>query len=68
MSVKDAIESFDGFNLGYVIMISYLQAGGEAKERTLDTFTTDELISCMECSCLAYYKIGSYAYIVYKEG
>ena len=67
MTVKDAIENFDGFNVGYVRMISYLQAGGEAKERTLDTFTTDELMSYMGCSCLAYYKIGSYAYIVYKE-
>lgn len=68
MTVQDAIKSFTERGIGYVRMISYEVAGGEAKERTLDTFSNVELIDCLDNSAIAYYTIGSYGYIIYKEG
>lgn len=67
MTVKDALDSFDATPLGYVRMIDYVQAGGEARERTLDTFDSQELLDCMPNDCLAFYYIGQYKYIVYKR-
>ena len=39
MTVQDAIKSFTERGIGYVRMISYEVAGGDAKERTIATFS-----------------------------
>lgn len=67
MTVAEALSSFSTRDIGYIRMISYLVAGGEASERTLNTFTNTELVSCLDNSAIAYYTIGEYAYVVYKE-
>ena len=68
MKVSEAIKSFPGYQLGYVRRISYKVAGDEAEERTLDQYRTDEMMAALECDCIAYYTIGAYCYIIYKEG
>lgn len=68
MKVSEALKYFGDFNMGYVRMVKYEQAGGNAMEVMLDTFTVNDLLSALNQDCLAFYRIGSYAYIIYKEG
>lgn len=65
MKVQNALMNIEEKQLGYVRMVCYTD-GGQAEERTLDTFTTKELIDVLQKDCSAYYFIGEYFYIVYK--
>lgn len=64
MKVSECFNIIPEVNLGYVRMIEYV-SGGEAKERTLDSFTTRELYDVQSKDVSAYYSIGEYWYIVY---
>lgn len=66
MTVQNALNNFEETQLGYIRMIKYIEAG-EATERTLDTYTSRELLDCLQKQCSAYYTIGEYKYIVYKD-
>ena len=65
MKVQDALNNITERQLGYIRMVSYVD-GGTAEERTLDTYSTRELLDCLQKDCSAHYTIGEYAYIVYK--
>ena len=65
MTVNTALNNIEERQLGYVRMIAYAE-GGDAEERTLDTYSTRELLDCWSRECSAYYIIGEYAYILYK--
>ena len=65
MTVQNALSSIPDKMLGYIRMVSYTD-GGEATERTLDTFSNKELLDVVQKQCSAYYYIGKYYYIVYK--
>ena len=65
MTVQNALSSIPDKMLGYIRMVCYTE-GGEATERTLDTFSNKELLDVVQKQCRAYYYIGEYYYIVYK--
>ena len=46
-------------------MVAFV-SGGEAVERTLDTYTNRELIDAQTKGAAAYYRIGEYWYVVYN--
>ena len=48
---------------GYIRVIQF-DMGGEATERTLDTFSNKELVDVQQKDAPAYYNIGEYSYIV----
>lgn len=66
MTVQNALNNFEETPLGYVRMVKYVEAG-DASEKTLDQYTTRELLDCLQKQCSAYYVIGEYKYIVYKD-
>lgn len=66
MTVQNALNNFEETPLGYVRMIKYVEAG-EAIERTLDQYSSREFLDCLQKQCSAYYMIGEYKYIVYKD-
>lgn len=49
--------------LGYIRVIQF-DMGGEATERTLDTFSNKELVEVQQKDAPAYYNIGEYSYII----
>ena len=65
MNVQNALNNIPEKPLGYIRMVCY-NAGGEATERTLDTYSNKELFDVVQKQCSAYYYIGEYYYIVYK--
>ena len=65
MTVQNALSNIPDKMLGYIRMVCYTE-GGEATERTLDTFNNKELLDVVQKPCSAYYYIGEYYYIVYK--
>lgn len=66
LKVYDALNNLAERTLGYTRMVSYVD-GGPAEERTLDTYSTKEILNVTQKDCSAYYTIGEYAYIIYKE-
>ena len=65
MTVQNALSNIHDKMLGYIRMVCYTD-GGEATERTLDTYSNKELLDVVQKQCSAYYYIGEYYYIVYK--
>ena len=65
MTVQNALSNIPEKMLGYIRMVCYAD-GGEATERTLDTYSNKELLDVVQKQCSAYYYIGEYYYIVYK--
>ena len=65
MTVQNALSNIPDKMLGYIRMVCYTD-GGEATERTLDTYSNKELFDGVQKQCSAYYYIGEYYYIVYK--
>lgn len=66
MTVQTCLNNIQETNLGYIRMIVYIE-GGKAEERTLDTYTSRELIDGLNKPASAYYQIGEYWYIIYKS-
>ena len=64
MTVQNALSNIPDKMLGYIRMVCYTD-GGEATERTLDTYSNKELLDVVQKQCSAYC-IGEYYYIVYK--
>ena len=65
MTVQNALSNIPDKMLGYIRMVCYTD-GGEATERTLDTYSNKELFDVVQKQCSAYCYIGEYYYIVYK--
>jgi hypothetical protein len=65
MKVQECLNSIPETNLGYIRMVAFV-SGGEAVERTLDTYTNRELIDVQTKGAAAYYRIGEYWYVVYN--
>lgn len=65
MKVQECLNSIPETNLGYIRMVAFI-SGGDAIERTLDTYTNRELIDTQTKDAAAYYKIGEYWYVVYN--
>lgn len=65
MTVQNALSNIPDKTLCYIRMVCYTD-GGEATERTLDTYSNKELFDVVQKQCSAYYYIGEYYYIVYK--
>lgn len=65
MNVQNALSNIPEKPLGYIRMVCYTD-GGEATERTLDSFSNKEILDVVQKQCSAYYYIGEYYYIVYK--
>lgn len=66
MNVQNCLNNIPETNLGYIRMIVYIE-GGQGSERTLDTYTSRELIDILNKQASAYYQIGEYWYIIYKS-
>lgn len=65
MKVQNALANMNDVILGYIRMIPYVE-GGEAEEKGLETFTNKELVDVLQKDCVAYYRIGSYYYVIYR--
>lgn len=63
MKVAECLNNIPEKPLGYIRLIQFAM-GGEAKERTLDTFTNRELVDIQQKDAPAYYSIGEYWYII----
>lgn len=63
MKVSECLNNISEKELGYIRIIQFTM-GGEATERTLDTFTNKELVDIQQKDAPAYYNIGEYSYIV----
>lgn len=66
MKVYDALNNLAERTLGYIRMVNYTD-GGTAEERVLNTYSSKEILEVTQKDCSAYYTIGEYAYIIYKE-
>lgn len=63
MKVSECLNNINEKSLGYIRMVQF-SMGGEATERTLDTFSNKELVDVQQKEAVAYYDIGEYSYIV----
>lgn len=63
----DGIFNMGNKNLGYIRVIEFT-VGGNGVERTLDTFTAEELINLTKKDIVARFNIGEYAYLVVEKG
>ena len=66
MKVSECLNKIPDKQLGYIRMVDCVM-GGEAHERTLDTYNSKELIECQSRDAHCYYNIGEYWYIVYSK-
>lgn len=63
MKVSECLNNIQEKPLGYIRVVQF-DMGGEATERTLDTFSNKELVDVQQKDASAYYNIGEYSYIV----
>ena len=66
MKVSECLSNIPEKQLGYIRMIDIVQ-GGEANERTLDTYNNKELLDAQQKDAHCYYSIGEYWHIVYSK-
>jgi len=66
MKVSECLSNIPEKPLGYIRMIDIVQ-GGEATERTLDTYNNKELLDAQQKDAHCYYSIGEYWHIVYSK-
>lgn len=66
MKVSECLNNIPERPLGYIRMIDIVQ-GGEASERTLDSYSNRELIDAQQKDAHCYYSIGEYWHIVYSK-
>lgn len=66
MKVSECLNNIPERQLGYIRMIDIVQ-GGEASERTLDSYSNKELIDAQQKDAHCYYSIGEYWHIVYSK-
>lgn len=66
MKVSECLSNIPEKQLGYIRMIDIVQ-GGEATERTLDTYNNKELLEAQQKDAHCYYNIGEYWHIVYSK-
>ena len=66
MKVSECLSNIPEKQLGYIRMIDIVQ-GGEATERTLDTYNNKELLEAQQKDAHCYYSIGEYWHIVYSK-
>ena len=66
MKVSECLSNIPERPLGYIRMIDIVQ-GGEATERTLDTYNNKELLEAQQKDAHCYYSIGEYWHIVYSK-
>lgn len=66
MKVSDCLNNIPEKPLGYIRMIDCVN-GGEANERTLDTYNNKELMDAQQKDAHCYYCIGEYWTIVYSR-
>ena len=66
MKVSECLSNIPEKQLGYIRMIDIVQ-GGEATERTLDTYNNKELLDAQQKDAHCYYSIGEYWHIVYSK-
>ncbi len=66
MKVSECLNNIPERTLGYIRMIDIVQ-GGEASERTLDSYSNRELIDAQQKDAHCYYSIGEYWHIVYSK-
>lgn len=64
MKVYDCLSNIDA-PLGYVHIISYTP-GGVGIDKTLDGFSSKELVELLQKESAIYYQIGSYWYVIYQ--
>lgn len=63
MKVSECLSNIKEKPLGYIRIVQFTM-GGEANERTLETFTNRELVDIQQKDAPAYYDIGEYSYIL----
>ncbi len=63
MKVLECLNNIQEKPLGYIRVVQF-SMGGEATERTLDTYSNKELVDLQQKDAPAYYTIGEYSYIV----
>lgn len=63
MKVQECLNNIQEKPLGFIRVIQF-SMGGDATERTLDTFTNKELVDIQQKEAAAYYNIGEYSYII----
>ena len=66
MKVSECLGKIPEKQLGYIRMIDCVM-GGEAHERTLDTYSNKELLSAQTRDAHCFYNIGEYWTIVYSK-
>lgn len=63
MKVSECLNNIQEKPLGYIHVIQF-EMGGEATDRTLDTFSNKELVDVQHKDSPAYYNIGEHSYII----
>ena len=63
MKVSECLGNIPEKQLGYIRIVM----GGEAHERTLDTYNNKELLEAQQKDAHCYYNIGEYWHIVYSK-
>lgn len=63
MKVSECLANIQEKPLGYIRVVQF-EMGGEATERTMDSFTNTELVEIQKKDAPAYYNIGEYSYII----
>ncbi len=66
MKVSECLKNIPEKPLGYIRMVDCVM-GGEAHERTLDSYSNVELTDCQSKDAHCYYNIGEYWTIVYSK-
>lgn len=66
MKVFECLSNIPEKPLGYIRMIDIIQ-GGEANERTLDTYNNKELLDAQQKDAHCYYSIGEYWHIIFSK-